>query len=96
MSTPGGTLGAEFERRFYPFADVVLRLANTEPGERAKAIQEVYGRHIGYILALLNEMAEDGDFAGWLAEKRSPNVEQQIQNRAKQHLNEKQAKQTYR
>jgi hypothetical protein len=96
MSTSGSNLGAEFERRFYPFADVVIRLANAEPSERAKALQEVYGRHIGYVLSLLNGLAEEGDFSGWSNEKRSPTVEQQIQNRAKQHLNEKQAKQIYR
>jgi hypothetical protein len=63
---------------------------------RQEAIQEVYGRHIGYVLSLLNGLAEEGDFSGWSNEKRSPTVEQQIQNRAKQHLNEKQAKQIYR
>ena len=50
MAVPGSPLGAEFERRFYPFADVVIRLARAEPAERKKAFQEVYGRHLGYVL----------------------------------------------
>ncbi len=96
MAVPGSPLGAEFERRFYPFADVVIRLSQVGPAERAKALQEVYGRHIGYILALLASMASEGDFASWQEEQPSRNVEQQIQNRAKQHIAERQAKQTYR
>jgi len=89
-------LGAEFERRFYPFADVVIRLSQAEPAERAKALQEVYGRHLGYVLSLLAHMSEEGDFAGWQEEQPSHNVELQIQNRAKQHIAERQAKQTYK
>ncbi|HLG50232.1 MAG TPA: hypothetical protein VKY56_01165 [Chloroflexota bacterium] len=96
MATTGTSLGAEFERRFYPFADVVIRLSRLDPSERAKALQEVYGRHIGYILSLLAAMAPDGDFTGWQEEKPSANLEQQILNRAKQHLAERQAKQIYR
>lgn len=90
------SLGNEFERRFYPFADVVIRLAQEEPAERAKAFQEVYGRHIGYVLGLLARMAEEGDFADWQGEEPSRNVEQQILGRAKQHITERQAKQIYR
>ncbi|HVC34901.1 MAG TPA: hypothetical protein VNL16_15425 [Chloroflexota bacterium] len=96
MTTGGTSLSAEFERRFYPFADIVIRLAHAEPEERAKALQEVYGRHLGYVLSLLAAMAEEGDFSGWTEEKVSSNLEQQILNRAKQHLAEKQAKQIYR
>lgn len=96
MATGTTSLGTEFERRFYPFAEIVIRLAHAPPAERSAALQEVYGRHLGYVLALLAGMAEDGDFAGWSAEKPSNNLEQQILSRAKQHLVEKQAKQTYR
>ncbi len=96
MATGGSSLGAEFERRFYPFADIVIRLAHAQPDERARALQEIYGRHLGYVLSLLAGMAEEGDFAGWSEEKTSNNLEQQILNRAKQHLSEKQAKQIYR
>jgi hypothetical protein len=96
MAVPGSPLGAEFERRFYPFADVVIRLARAEPAERKKAFQEVYGRHLGYVLKLLADMAEDGDFTAWQEEEPSRNVEQQIQKRATQHYAERQAKQTYR
>lgn len=96
MAVPGSPLGAEFERRFYPFADVVIRLSQVEPAERVKALQEVYGRHLGYVVSLLANMAQDGDFADWQSEQPSRNVEQQIQTRAKQHISERQAKQTYR
>jgi hypothetical protein len=96
MAVPGSPLGAEFERRFYPFADVVIRLAQAEPAERAKALQEVYGRHLGYVLSLLAGMAEEGDFRDWQEEPPSRNLETQIQNRAKQQIAERQAKQTYR
>ncbi len=96
MAVHASPLGAEFERRFYPFADVVIRLAQAEPEEREKALKEVYGRHLGYILSLLAGMAAEGDFADWQNEQPSRNVEQQIQNRAKQHISERQAKQTYR
>lgn len=96
MATDGTSLGTEFERRFYPFADIAIRLAHAEPDERARALQEVYGRHLGYVLSLLAKMAEEGDFSGWTEEKASNNLEQQILNRAKQHLAEKQAKQIYR
>jgi hypothetical protein len=96
MAVHGSALGAEFERRFYPFADVVIRLAQAEPAERAKALQEVYGRHLGYVVSLLAGMAAEGDFAEWQTESPSRNVEQQIQTRAKQHISERQAKQTYR
>lgn len=96
MATPRSSLGAEFERRFYPFADAVIRLSKAEPSDRAQALDEVYGRHIGYVLALLSHMAEEGDFVGWPDEKPSNNVERQIESRAKQHLSERQAKQTYR
>lgn len=96
MATTGSSLGSEFERRFYPFADLIIRLSHAEPAERARALREVYGRHIGYVLALLAQMAGEGDFVGWTEEKPSANLEQQIQNRAKQHLAEKQAKQVYR
>lgn len=90
------SMGAEFERRFYPFADVVIRLSQLDPAERSKALRDVYGRHLGYVLSLLARMAEEGDFAGWPEEQPSHNVEQQIQNRAKQHISERQAKQTYK
>lgn len=96
MAVPGSPLGAEFERRFYPFADVVIRLSQVGPAERAKALQEVYGRHLGYVLSLLAGMAEEGDFVAWREEQQSRGVEQQIQTRAKQHISERQAKQTYR
>jgi len=96
MPTGNSNLSTEFERRFYPFADIVIRLAHADQAERAKAINAVYGRHIGYILSLLASMAEEGDYSGWTDEKVSNNLEQQILNRAKQHLSEKQAKQTYR
>jgi 6-phosphofructokinase len=96
MAVGGANLGGEFERRFYQFADIAIRLAHAEPAERAAALQEVYGRHIGYVLSLLAGMAQDGDFAGWTDEKPSQNLEQQILNRAKQHLAERQAKQVYR
>jgi hypothetical protein len=89
-------LGAEFERRFYPFADVVIRLSQVGPAERAKALQEVYGRHLGYIVSLLAGMAAEGDFADWQSEQPSHNLEAKIQERAKQHIAERQAKQTYR
>jgi 6-phosphofructokinase len=96
MAVPGSALGAEFERRFYPFADVVIRLAQAEPAEREKAMQEVYGRHLGYILSLLAGMASEGDFTDWQNEQPSRNLEAKIQERAKQHISERQAKQTYR
>jgi hypothetical protein len=96
MAVPGSPLGAEFERRFYPFADVVIRLAQVGPAERAKALQEVYGRHLGYILSLLSQMASEGDFNDWQNEQPSRNLDQLIQTRAKQHISERQAKQTYR
>jgi hypothetical protein len=96
MAVPGSPLGAEFERRFYPFADVVIRLAQVGPAERAKALQEVYGRHLGYILSLLSQMASEGDFTDWQNEQPSRNLDQLIQTRAKQHISERQAKQTYR
>jgi predicted Zn finger-like uncharacterized protein len=41
-------------------------------------------------------MAEEGEFVGWQDEEPSSNLEQQIQTRAKQHISERQAKQTYR
>ncbi|MGH2459630.1 MAG: hypothetical protein ACRDIY_12275, partial [Chloroflexota bacterium] len=85
MATEGTSQGAEFERRFYPFADIVIRLAHAEPEERARALGEVYGRHLGYVLSLVAKMADEGDFAGWAEEKVSNNLEQQILNRAKQH-----------
>jgi len=96
MAVPGSPLGAEFERRFYPLADVVIRLSQVDPAERAKALHEIYGRHLGYILSLMAAMAEDGDFTGWQDEEPSRNLEAQIQTRAKQHISERQAKQTYR
>ena len=96
MAVPGSPLGAEFERRFYPFADVVIRLAQVGPVERAKALSEIYGRHLGYILSLLAAMDKDGDFNGWQEEEPSRNLDAQIQTRAKQHISERQAKQTYR
>jgi hypothetical protein len=96
MAVPGSPLGAEFERRFYPFADVVIRLAQVGPAERAKALREIYGRHLGYVLSLLAAMAEDGEFTGWQDEEPSRNLDAQIQTRAKQHISERQAKQTYR
>lgn len=94
--TTASTNGAEFERRFYSLADIVIRLSQVAPAEREKALREVYGRHIGYVLSLLNAMAEEGDFTGWQDEEPSRNIEQQILNRAKQHQSERQAKQTYR
>lgn len=96
MAVGGTNLGGEFERRFYQFADIAIRLAHAEPAERSAALQAVYGRHIGYVLSLLAGMAGEGDFGGWADERPSQNLEQQILNRAKQHLAEKQAKQIYR
>jgi hypothetical protein len=48
------------------------------------------------VLSLLAAMAEDGEFTGWQDEEPSRNLEAQIQTRAKQHISERQAKQTYR
>lgn len=96
MAVPRSPLGAEFERRFYPFADVVIRLSQVSPEERKKALSEVYGRHLGYILKLLSEMAPEGEFVTWQEEEPSRNLEQQIQKRGSAHIAERQAKQTYR
>lgn len=90
------TLGAEFERRFYQFAETVIRLAQADPTERAKALETVYGRHLGYILWLLNSFASEGQYADWMEMKPNPNLEKQILQRAKQHLTERQVKQLYR
>ena len=89
-------LGPEFEKRFYGFADVVIRLSHADPAERGKALQEVYGRHIGYVLSLVAGMAEEGDFADWQSSKPTSTLEQQVLSRAKQHVSERQAKQIYR
>ena len=93
---PNSTLPIEFERRFYAFADVIVRLQRADPAEREKALRTVYGRHLGYILARFAEMASEGDFADWPDEKTSANLESQIASRAKLHLAERQAKQTYK
>ncbi|HEV8638783.1 MAG TPA: hypothetical protein VG370_31620 [Chloroflexota bacterium] len=96
MATSQSELGAELERRFYPFAEILIRLRNTDPTERKKALQTPYGRHIGYVLRLLSEWAEEGDYAGWEKLPLSPNMEKQILARASQGQREKQVKQLYR
>ena len=96
MATSQSELGTELERRFYPLADIVLKLRQADPDERRKALQTVYGRDIGYVMRLLANWAADGDYADWEKLPENANREQQILKRASQHVREKQAKQLYR
>jgi hypothetical protein len=96
MATSQSELGAELERRFYPLADLVIRMRQTPPEERKKALQSVYGRHVGYVLRQLSNWAEEGDYAGWEKLPENANIEKQISSRASQHVREKQAKQLFR
>ena len=96
MATSQSELGSELERRFYPLAEIVLRLRQTPADERKKALQTPYGRHIGYVLRQLANWAEEGDYAGWEALPDNANIEKQILARASQHVREKQAKQLFR
>ena len=91
-----GVSGAELEQRFYRFADAVIRLAHQDEAEREKTLKTVYGRHVAYVLSLLNGMAKAGEFDDWQELKPTPALEQQVLNRAKQHTAERQAKQLYR
>ena len=96
MATSQSELGTELARRFYPFAEIVLRVRQASPAERKKALQTPYGRHIGYVMRLLSDWAEDGDYAGWEKLPVNANLEKQIGDRAKQDVREKQAKQLSR
>lgn len=96
MATSQSELGTELERRFYPLADIVIRLRQADPEERRKALQTPYGRHIGYVLKLLSGWSGEGDYAGWEALPENANMEKQILARATQHVREKQVKQLYR
>ena len=96
MATSQSELGTELERRFYPLAEIVLRLRQASPEERKKALQTPYGRHIGYVMRLLGDWAEDGDYAGWEKLPVNANLEKQILARAGLHVREKQAKQLFR
>ncbi|HEY3081704.1 MAG TPA: hypothetical protein VGM69_17570 [Chloroflexota bacterium] len=96
MATSQSELGTELERRFYPLAEILIRLRSTDPAERKKALQIPYGRHIGYVMRLLSEWAEEGDFADWEKLPLNPNMEKQILARATQGKREKQVKQLYR
>jgi hypothetical protein len=96
MATSQSELGTELERRFYPLAEIVLRLRQTDPKERQLALQTPYGRHIGYVMRLLSDWAEEGGYAGWEKLPVNANIEQQIVKRAGQDQREKQAKQLYR
>ena len=96
MATNQSELGAELERRFYPLAEIVLRLRQTPEDERKKALQTVYGRHIGYVLRQLANWADEGDYAGWEKLPENANIEKAIGARASQHVREKQAKQLFR
>ena len=96
MATSQSELGTELERRFYPLAEIVLKLQQTDPVERKKALQTPYGRHIGYVLRQLANMAEEGDYLGWEDLPENANIEKQILARASQHVREKQAKQLFR
>jgi hypothetical protein len=96
MATSQSELGTELERRFYPLAEIVLRLRQVSPEERKRALQTPYGRHIGYVMRLLANWAEDGDYAEWEKLPENANLEKQILARASQHVREKQAKQLFR
>lgn len=96
MATSQSELGTELERRFYPLAEIVLKLRSTDPAERTKALQTPYGRHIGYVMRLLANWAEEGGYAGWEKLPENANLEKQILARASQHVREKQAKQLFR
>ena len=96
MATSQSELGTELERRFYPLAEILIRLRSADPAERKKALQTPYGRHIGYVMRLLSEWSEEGDFAGWEKLPLNANMEKQILARATQHVREKQVKQLYR
>jgi hypothetical protein len=96
MATSQSELGSELERRFYPLAEILIRLRNTDPAERKKALQTPYGRHIGYAMRLLSQWAEEGDYAGWEKLPLNQNMEKQILARASQGQREKQVKQLYR
>lgn len=96
MATPQSELGAELERRFYPLAEIVLRLREASPEEREKALKTPYGRHIGYVMKLLSNWSAEGDYAGWEKLPENANLEKQIMARASQHVREKQAKQLFR
>ncbi len=96
MATSQSELGTELERRFYPLAEIVIRLRQVDPEERRRALQTPYGRHIGYVLRLLSGWAEDGDYAEWAKLPENANMEKQILARATQHVREKQVKQLYR
>ena len=96
MATSQSELGSELERRFYPLAEIVIKLRSTDPVERKKALQTPYGRHIGYVMRLLGSWAEEGDYLGWESLPENANLEKQILARASQHVREKQAKQLFR
>ena len=96
MATPQSELGTEFERRFYPLAELVVRLRQTDPDERRRALQTPYGRHVGYVLKLLADWAEEGGYDDWQKLPANANLEKQIHARAGQDAREKQAKQLYR
>ena len=96
MATSQSELGAELERRFYPLAEIVLKLRQVDPAERKKALQTPYGRHVGYVMRLLANWAEEGDYADWEKLPENANLERQILARASQGVREKQAKQLYR
>lgn len=96
MATSLSPLGNELERRFYPFAETILRMRQLEPAERQKALKSVYGRHLGYILRLMADWSEEGEYADWESLQTNPTVEKNIAARAKQHVTEKQVKQLYR
>ncbi len=96
MATSQSELGTELERRFYPLAEIVLRMRQVDEDERRKALQTPYGRHVGYVLKLLSDWAEEGGYADWQKLPANANIEKQIMARASQHSREKQAKQLYR
>ena len=96
MATSQSELGTELERRFYPLAEILIRLRNTDPAERRKALQVPYGRHLGYVMRLLSEWAEEGDYLGWEKLPLNANMEKTILARANQYVREKQAKQLSR
>lgn len=96
MATSQSELGTELERRFYPLAEIVLKLRQVDPKERKKALQTPYGRHIGYVMRQLANWAEDGDYVDWEKLPENANLERQIMARASQDQREKQAKQLYR
>ncbi|TAK22496.1 MAG: hypothetical protein EPO26_11220 [Chloroflexota bacterium] len=96
MATSQSELGTELERRFYPLADIVIRLRQVDADERRRALRTPYGRHIGYVMRLLATWAEEGEYADWEKLPENANMEKQILARASQHVREKQAKQLYR